>query len=257
MIELPIISHETFVVEEIKEQRQSIVVIDVSYGGVFKNAVLDSVSDVIDELIGIFKDARTVERYQTFASLEFPDLLIDRDGKIAGDRTDQQKIVFIKRSEKISVCRGVGSDPDQLADRDELLLEDLAGKGRVFGSYQYNIPGVHEHVDQFIESRKGSGIADILTHFGYGISKIFPVTGMVGVIDEAAFMGDDDVNAVLELGIAVIADILDETLNGTAGDEAVLRNLIYTYIFKAVKVIEEIFGDHKIRIQFIVGIEDR
>lgn len=80
---------------------------------------------------------------------------------------------------------------------------------------------------------------------------------MIGIVYEAAFMGNDDIDAFFQLSIALITDVLDETLNRTARDETVIRNLIYTGVFQMIEVIQKILGDHKIGVQFIVGVEYR
>ena len=78
---------------------------------------------------------------------------------------------------------------------------------------------------------------------------------MIGIAYEAAFMRNDDIDTFLQLGIAFIADVFYEALNGTARNKTVIRNLIYTDAFKMIQIIQKILGDHKIRIQFIIGIE--
>ena len=118
----------------------------------FKDGVLDFVADIVDELIGVLKSTRTVERDQTFSGRKFSDLVFDRNGEVAGDRGDHDQIIFIKVFQKLSVGGGVGGDPDELTDGDQLLLEDLAWEGRVFSCYQYHILCVHEHIDELIKT---------------------------------------------------------------------------------------------------------
>ena len=120
----------------------------------FKDAVLDFGADIVDELIGIFKSTGAVECDQTLSGRKLSYLFIDRDRKVAGDRADDDQIVFVEVLQKLSVGGGIGGDPDELADGDELLLEDLAREGRVFSRDQHDILCIHKHLDEFFKTFK-------------------------------------------------------------------------------------------------------
>ena len=77
-------------VDKVQKQRQAVVVVDIADRDDVMRVELIFAADIVDQLIGVFKDAGSVQSDQSLLCLQSSDFLIDGQGKITGDRTDEQ-----------------------------------------------------------------------------------------------------------------------------------------------------------------------
>ena len=178
-------------IEQVKEEGQAVVVVDVAVGDDLSGGDPVVFTEIIDKGIDAFKRSRMIESDQHFSGSDVGKLVVDGQGVVAGHRTDHKQIIFFQCIQQIGIVVGGSDDADELAGRQDLLLEKLAGVRRIFGGQDDDLFGAFKDVEQFLEGWRAGRFLDVLAHCMQGIKDVFMVVGMIGIVLETVFMPYD------------------------------------------------------------------